>query len=116
MMEFGVNPYDDWEGYEAEREKLLTFLKNSVKNVAIVSTDFHSNWVNDARIKTWPEDGGPINSGVQEFISTSGLSWNTALSSNRALGGFGPTLVGNTDPNTSPCTAPTASATSARTT
>jgi phosphodiesterase/alkaline phosphatase D-like protein len=69
MMEFGVNPYDDWEGYEAEREKLLTFLKNSVKNVAIVTTDFHTNWVNDARIKTWPEDGGPVNSGIKEFIA-----------------------------------------------
>ena len=69
MMEFGINPYDDWEGYEAEREKLLTFLRNSVKNVAIVTTDFHSNWVNDARIKTWPEDGGPVPSGVEEFIS-----------------------------------------------
>lgn len=69
MMEFGINPYDDWEGYEAEREKLLTFLKKNVKNVAIVTTDFHTNWVNDARIKTWPEDGGPVDSGVQEFIA-----------------------------------------------
>jgi hypothetical protein len=69
MMEFGINPYDDWEGYNAEREKLLTFLKNSVKNVAIMTTDFHTNWVNDARIKTWPEDGGPVPSGVKEFIS-----------------------------------------------
>jgi hypothetical protein len=69
MMEFGINPYDDWEGYEFEREKLLTYLKNNVKNVAIVTTDFHSNWVNDARIKTWPEDGGPVNSGIKEFIA-----------------------------------------------
>src|SRR4051794_837782 len=69
MMEFGINPYDDWEGYEAEREKVLTFLKKSVKNVAVVTTDFHSNWVNDARIKTWPENGGPVNSGVKEFIA-----------------------------------------------
>jgi alkaline phosphatase D len=69
MMEFGINPYDDWEGYEAEREKLLTFLKNSVKNVAIVTTDFHTNWVNDARIKTYPENGGPVPSGVKEFIA-----------------------------------------------
>src|SRR3954471_11350900 len=69
MMEMGINPYDDWEGYEAEREKLLTFLKNSVKNVAVLTTDFHSNWVNDARIKTWPEDGGPVPSGVKEFIA-----------------------------------------------
>jgi phosphodiesterase/alkaline phosphatase D-like protein len=69
MMEFGINPYDDWEGYEAEREKLLSFLKKSVKNVAIVTTDFHTNWVNDARIKTWPENGGPVPSGIKEFIA-----------------------------------------------
>jgi hypothetical protein len=25
--------------------------------------------VNDARIKTWPEDGGPVNSGIKEFIA-----------------------------------------------
>src|SRR3954454_7327219 len=69
IMEFGINPYDDWEGYEFEREKLLTYLKNNVKNVAFVTTDFHSNWVNDARIKTWPEDGGPVNSGIKDFIA-----------------------------------------------
>jgi phosphodiesterase/alkaline phosphatase D-like protein len=69
IMEFGLNPYDDWQGYEFEREKLLTYLKNNVKNVAFMTTDFHSNWVNDARIKTFPEDGGPIDSGVTEFIA-----------------------------------------------
>ncbi|MFL6572700.1 MAG: alkaline phosphatase D family protein, partial [Burkholderiales bacterium] len=69
MMELGINPYDDWEGYEYEREKLLTYLKNNVKNVAIVTTDFHSNWVTDARIKTWPENGGPVPSGIKEFIA-----------------------------------------------
>jgi phosphodiesterase/alkaline phosphatase D-like protein len=69
MMEFGINPYDDWEGYEAEREKLLAFLKKNVKNVAIVTTDFHTNWVNDARIKTYPENGGPLPSGIKEFIA-----------------------------------------------
>jgi alkaline phosphatase D len=69
IMEFGINPYDDWEGYEFEREKLLTYLKNNVKNVAFVTTDFHTNWVNDARIKTWPEDGGPIASGIKDFIA-----------------------------------------------
>jgi phosphodiesterase/alkaline phosphatase D-like protein len=69
MMEMGINPYDDWEGYEAERERLLTFLKDNVKNVAIVTTDFHSNWVNDARIKTYPEQGGPVPSGIREFVA-----------------------------------------------
>jgi hypothetical protein len=44
-------------------------MKNNVKNVAFVTTDFHTNWVNDARIKTWPEDGGPIDSGIKDFIA-----------------------------------------------
>jgi alkaline phosphatase D len=69
IMEFGLNPYDDWQGYEFEREKLLTYLKNNVKNVAFMTTDFHANWVNDARIKTFPENGGPVDSGVTEFIA-----------------------------------------------
>jgi alkaline phosphatase D len=69
IMEFGLNPYDDWQGYAAEREKLLKFLKANVKNVAFMTTDFHANWVNDARIKTFPEDGGPIDSGVTEFLA-----------------------------------------------
>jgi phosphodiesterase/alkaline phosphatase D-like protein len=68
-MEFGLNPYDDWQGYEFEREKLLEFLKANVKNVAFMTTDFHTNWVNDARIKTFPEDGGPVDSGIMEFIA-----------------------------------------------
>jgi hypothetical protein len=25
--------------------------------------------VNDARIKTWPEDGGPVPSGIKEFVA-----------------------------------------------
>ena len=69
IMEFALNPYDDWQGYEFEREKLLKFLKANVKNVAFLTTDFHANWVNDARIKTFPEDGGPIDSGVMEFVA-----------------------------------------------
>jgi phosphodiesterase/alkaline phosphatase D-like protein len=69
MMAQYVNTYDSWQGYEAEREKLLTFLKHNVKNVAFLTTDFHTNWVNDARIHTFPEDGGPMNSGIMDFIA-----------------------------------------------
>src|SRR3954447_25505845 len=89
MMEFGINPYDDWEGYEAEREKLLTFLKNSVKNVAVVTTDFHSNWVNDARIKTWKENGGPVPSGIKEFIAGGGGGSPFLHASDRSAGRAG---------------------------
>lgn len=69
MMEAGINPYDAWEGYEAEREKLLSFLKKNVASVAVVTTGSHANWVGDARIRTWPERGGPVPSGIEEFIA-----------------------------------------------
>jgi alkaline phosphatase D len=69
LMEIGLNPYDSWRGYAHERERLLNFLKSNVKNVVSVTTDFHTNWVNDARIKTYPEDGGPVESGIMEFVA-----------------------------------------------
>jgi phosphodiesterase/alkaline phosphatase D-like protein len=64
-----INTYDSWQGYEFEREKLLNYLKRNVKNVAFLTTDFHTNWVNDARIHTFPEDGGLVNSGIMDFIA-----------------------------------------------
>lgn len=64
-----VNPYDSWQGYEAERKKLLTYLRDNVKNVAFMSTDFHSNWVTDARITTFPEEGGEQKSGIMDFMA-----------------------------------------------
>ena len=63
------NPWDGWQGYNAERTKLLEFLKANVKNVVFMSTDFHANWVNEARIKTFPEEGGPEDTGIWDFVS-----------------------------------------------
>jgi phosphodiesterase/alkaline phosphatase D-like protein len=64
-----LNPYDSWQGYEAERKKLLTYLRDNVKNVAFMTTDFHTNWVSDARLSTFPEDGGEVKSGIMDFIA-----------------------------------------------
>jgi alkaline phosphatase D len=64
-----VNVYDTWQGYEAERRKLLGFLRDNVKNVAFMTMDFHSNWVSDARITTFPEEGGEQKSGILDFIA-----------------------------------------------
>jgi phosphodiesterase/alkaline phosphatase D-like protein len=69
MMAQYLNPYDSWQGYEAEREKLLAYLKANVKNVAFMTTDFHTNWAGDARIHTFPEEGGLLNSGISDFIA-----------------------------------------------
>ncbi len=61
-------PYDRWEGYEAERDRLLTFLRDNVKNVVFLSTDNHANWVNDARLQTF-EEGGAQNTGLIEITT-----------------------------------------------
>ncbi|MGZ8739287.1 MAG: alkaline phosphatase D family protein, partial [Gaiellaceae bacterium] len=49
IQQFYALPYDRWEGYEAERQKLLRFLHDNVKNVVFLTTDTHANFVNDAR-------------------------------------------------------------------
>jgi alkaline phosphatase D len=68
IQQFYALPYDRWEGYAAERTKLLQFLKANVKNVAFLTTDVHANMVNDARFQTL-ESGGPKDSGIMDFTS-----------------------------------------------
>jgi alkaline phosphatase D len=68
IQQFYGLPYDRWEGYAAERTKLLTFLHNNVKNVVFATTDVHANLVNDVRFQTL-EPGGPKNSGIMEFTT-----------------------------------------------
>lgn len=63
IQQYYVLPYDRWEGYEFERQKVLNFLKTNVKNVVFLTTDVHATLVNDARLKTL-ESGGPVNSGI----------------------------------------------------
>jgi len=68
IQQYYALPYDRWEGYNAERTKLLTFLKAKTKNAIFLSTDVHANLVNDARLKTL-EPGGPVNSGISEITT-----------------------------------------------
>src|SRR3954454_19941523 len=69
IQQFYALPYDRWEGYEAERQKLLTFLKTNVKNVVFLTTDTHANLYNDARFSTFPEEGGTVDSGIHEMVT-----------------------------------------------
>jgi alkaline phosphatase D len=69
IQQFYALPYDRWEGYDAERQKLLTFLKANVKNVVFLTTDTHGNLYNDARLSTFPEEGGPVDSGITEMVT-----------------------------------------------
>jgi alkaline phosphatase D len=63
IQQYYILPYDRWEGFEHERQELLTFLRDNVKNVIFLTTDVHATMVNDARLKTL-ESGGPVNSGI----------------------------------------------------
>ncbi|MGH2986424.1 MAG: alkaline phosphatase D family protein, partial [Solirubrobacterales bacterium] len=57
-----------WEGYAAERQRLLSALSGKVENVVFLATDHHANLVNDARFQTL-ESGGPQNSGILEVAT-----------------------------------------------
>jgi alkaline phosphatase D len=62
-----VFPYDQWEGYEAERQKVLKTL-SQVDNAVVLTTDVHATEYNDARFQTL-EPGGAKDSGVPELIT-----------------------------------------------
>jgi alkaline phosphatase D len=68
IQQFYALPYDRWEGYEAERQGLLTFLRDNVKNTVFLTTDTHANFINDARLKTL-EEGGPVNTGIFDVVT-----------------------------------------------
>ncbi|TMB24002.1 MAG: hypothetical protein E6J71_02410 [Deltaproteobacteria bacterium] len=68
IQQFYALPYDRWEGYAAERLDLINFLISNVPNAVFLTTDTHANMVNDVRLQTL-EPGGPINSGIMEFIT-----------------------------------------------
>ena len=64
IQQYYVLPYDRWEGFEAERQRVLTELQE-VKNVIFLTTDVHATLVNDARFQTL-ESGGARNSGIMD--------------------------------------------------
>ena len=68
MQQFYALPYDRWEGYEAERQKLIRFLQANVHNVVFLTTDTHANFVNDVRLQTL-EPGRPVDSGITEVVT-----------------------------------------------
>ena len=67
IQQFYALPYDRWEGYAAEREKLLRFLQANVKNVVFLTTDTHANFVNEVRYRTL--GGPPETSGIWEAVT-----------------------------------------------
>jgi alkaline phosphatase D len=67
IQQYYALPYDRWEGYAAERERLLRFLQANVKNVVFLTTDAHANLVNEIRYQTL---GGAVEgSGMWEAVT-----------------------------------------------
>ncbi len=67
IQQYYALPYDRWEGYEAERQRLLRFLQANVKNVVFLTTDTHANLVNEVRFQTL--GGIPEGSGIWEAVT-----------------------------------------------
>jgi alkaline phosphatase D len=84
IQQFYALPYDRWEGYEAERQRVLSGLQG-VNNVVFLSTDVHATLVNDARFRTL-EAGGPENSGILEVTVGPAATAPFALEVNDAVG------------------------------
>ena len=93
IKQYYALPYDRWEGYEAERQKLLTYLHDNVKNVVFLATDVHATLAVDARLKTF-EAGGPLDSGILEVSTGPVATRNFSLEIGEATGnaGGGPAL------------------------
>ena len=84
IQQYYVLPYDRWEGFEAERQKLLRELQ-SVKNVIFLTTDVHATLINDARFQTL-EQGGPQNSGIMDVTVGPVATANFALEIDQTTG------------------------------
>jgi alkaline phosphatase D len=65
IQQYYINVYDRWEGFEADRQRVLNGLQG-VKNVIFLSTDVHATLANDARFQTF-EPGGVKNSGITDI-------------------------------------------------
>jgi alkaline phosphatase D len=82
IQQYYALPYDRWEGYAAERERLLAFLKANVRNVVFLTTDTHANLVNEVRSRTL--SGTPESFGIWEVV-TGPVATNTFA---REIDGF----------------------------
>ncbi len=67
IQQYYALPYDRWEGYAAERDRLLRFLQANGKNVVFLTTDTHGNLVNEVRYRTL--GGPPEGTGIWEVVT-----------------------------------------------
>lgn len=88
IQQYYALPYDRWEGYEAERRRLLRFLSRNVKNVVFLTTDVHATLVNDARLQTL-EPGGPKNTGILDVTVGPAATANYGIEIDQETGATG---------------------------
>ncbi|MEA2391499.1 MAG: alkaline phosphatase [Solirubrobacteraceae bacterium] len=70
IQQYYAFPYDNYEGYEADRQRVLHYLHDHVKNSIFLTTDVHANLVNDARFDTFPPGNAPpANSGILDVTT-----------------------------------------------
>jgi alkaline phosphatase D len=67
IQQYYALPYDRWEGYAAERERLLRFLRENVRNVVFLTTDTHAHLVNEIRSRTL--SATPDGYGIWEVVT-----------------------------------------------
>lgn len=69
IQQFWLLPYDNWEGYGAERAEILEFIRaHGIKNVVFLTTDGHQNvmkevfidWLSDRETIAYEVMTGPI--------------------------------------------------------
>jgi alkaline phosphatase D len=70
IQQFYSLPYDRWEGYEAERKRLMDFLTaRAIKNTVFLTTDVHANLVNTIKFSTLGENGSPFDTGLFDITT-----------------------------------------------
>ncbi len=94
MLQLYALPYDRWEGYAAERARVLDVLR-SVRNVVLLTTDMHAHVIGEVRTDTFAP-GGPIGTGIWEVV-TGPVATNTyakEIDSFLGASGFGAVVTG----------------------
>ena len=94
LMQLYALPYDRWEGYAAERARVLAVLRQ-VENVVVMTTDTHAHLIGEIRTDTFAA-GGPVGTGIWEVV-TGPVATNTyAKEIDSFLGapGFGAVVTG----------------------
>jgi len=63
--------YDQWDGYQADRNRLLNFIgDNNLDNVVVLTGDIHSSWAHE--LTTDPNNPAVYNPGIPGLVDSTG--------------------------------------------